>query len=1032
MTANSANPRRFRGLVKIVALLFLGIGLALPPRASADPPIPAGSVRIHYFRPDGSFTGWTLWTWNASTENQTTWCSTELQPAGVDSYGAYWDVTVNTSSGSPPGDLGFIIHNCSANTKDPGPDQHLQTTQYDEAWIISGDDTVYTSQPSPQQLLNGGFHQEQGYWLDRQRLAIQPQFLQSGWSYFLDASLTGGLQLSNSGITGGSSLQLIPGGSLTPQELTRYPQLAHYAVLQIPAGVPPSTIQNFLRGQVAVSAVDSTGTLRYATGIQIAGVLDDLYYYPGRLGVVFDQDAGHFADDGVPIHIQLWAPTAQAVTLELFEHVGDTVPSASVPMRESNGVWAAGVDASWQGKYYLYAVTVYVPEDRKVDTNTTTDPYSVDISVNGTKSRITNLDSEATKPDGWDDSRSPPLRDSSDMSIYELHIRDFSVKDNTVPVQDRGTYDAFDDRASNGMRHLRALAQSGLQAVEIMPSFHFASVNEDKSTWQTTGDLSQYPPDGTQQQQAVSNIEGQDAYNWGYDPVHYMAPEGSYAIDPDQRVKEYRSMVEALHESGLRVIQDVVFNHTSASGESPNSNLDEIVPDYYHRLDANGSLETASCCADTASEHRMMEKLMIDTLVLNAREYKIDGFRFDIMSFHFTYNMQDIQRALAALTPEEDGVDGSKIYLLGEGWNFGDTFNDAIGPNADQPNLYGYGIGTFNDRIRDGIRGGGPFSDERVQGFATGLFTDPSDFTDGGTSIADQRSALLQESDWIRVGLTGGLRDYTFIDSSGAIVTGAQVNYNGQPAGYTKTPSEEINYCSVHDSQDLFDAIQLKAGYGDSIATRARRQVLAMSLVALGQGVPFFLGGDDLLRSKDMDQNSYDSGDWFNGIDWSGQTATWGIGLPIASQNGGQWPIMQPLLGNPAYTPQPADIAATSAAFQELMRIRYSSGLFHMGSLAEVQKNLAFLNTGENQTPGLIVMKLDDNPGEFEGFRHILVVFNATNGWVNFTDQRLQGLRLHLHPVQLQSGDPVVRQSSFNAQQGTVSVPALTTAVFVR
>ena len=1032
MTANNADPRRFRWLVESVAVLFLGIGLVLPALASADPPIPAGSVRIHYFRPDGNFTGWTLWTWGASTENQTAWCSTELEPAGVDGYGPYWDVTVNTSWGNPPGDLGFIVHNCSTNTKDPGPDQHLQTTLHNEAWIISGDATVYTTQPTPQQLLNGGFHEEQGYWLDRQRLAIQRQFLQPGWSYFLNTSPTGGLQLASSGITGGSSLQLTPGGNLTQDELTRYPQLAGYAVLQIPAGVPLSTIRRFLRGQVVLSAVDSTSTLKYATGVQIAGVLDDLYYYPGKLGVIFKQDAMDFGGDDTSLRIKLWAPTAQAVTLELFDHATDTVPSSMIPMRESQGVWAADVAARWEGKYYLYAVRVYVPEDRKVDTNITTDPYSVDISVNGTKSRITDLDSEDTKPEGWDASRSPSLHDLSDMSIYELHVRDFSVHDSTVPVQDRGMYDAFADRSSNGMRHLRALARSGLKAVEIMPSFHFASVNEDKSTWQTTGDLSQYPPDGTQQQQAVSNIEGQDAYNWGYDPVHYMAPEGSYAINPDQRVKEYRSMVQGLHEAGLRVIQDVVFNHTSASGESSNSNLDEIVPDYYHRLDANGSLETGSCCADTASEHRMMEKLMVDTLVLNAREYKIDGFRFDIMGFHFTYNMKHIQQALAALTLRKDGVDGSKIYLLGEGWNFGDTFNDAIGPNADQLNLYGYGIGTFNDRIRDGIRGGGPFSDERVQGFATGLFTDPSDFTDSTTSIMDQKSALLQESDWIRVGLTGGLRDYTFTDSSGTTVSGAQVNYNGQPAGYTKTPIEEVNYCSVHDGQDLFDAIQLKSSYGDSIATRARRQVLAMSLVELGQGVPFFLGGDDMLRSKDMDQNSYDSGDWFNGIDWSGRTANWGIGLPMASQNGGQWSIMQPLLSNPAYTPQPADIAATSAAFREFMRIRYSSGLFHMSSLAEVQKNLTFLNTGASQTPGLIVMKLDDNTGEIRGFKHILVVFNATNGWVSFTDERLQGLRLRLHPVQLESSDPIVRQSSFNAEQGTVSVPALTTAVFVR
>ena len=245
----------------------------------------------------------------------------------------------------------------------------------------------------------------------------------------------------------------------------------------------------------------------------------------------------------------------------------------------------------------------------------------------------------------------------------------------------------------------------------------------------------------------------------------------------------------------------------------PNSNLDEVVPNYYHRLDANGNLEEGSCCPDTASEHLMMEKLIIDTLVLNATEYKIDGFRFDIMSFHFLYNMQHIKQALAALTPEKDGIDGSKIYLYGEGFNFGDTDNNQIGPNASQVNLYGFGIGTFNDRIRDGIRGGSPFTDERVQGFATGLFTDSSDYTNANPPTPSPQAQLGQYSDWILVGLTGNLRDYTFTDSTGATVTGAEVNYNGQPTGYTKSPIEAVNYCSVHDNQDFFDAVQLKSSF---------------------------------------------------------------------------------------------------------------------------------------------------------------------------------------------------------------------------
>jgi len=731
------------------------------------------------------------------------------------------------------------------------------------------------------------------------------------------------------------------------------------------------------------------------------------------------------------VKLKLWAPTAQQVSLLLFDHEADTTPSATIPMHEHKGVWVANGETSWKDKYYLYSVKVWAPVDAAVDMNVTTDPYSIDIALNGTKSRITDLDSEETKPEGWDSSSSPSLRSLSDLSLYELHIRDFSVNDATVPAAHRGTYEAFDDQNSNGMRHLRSLAQSGLKAVHLLPSFHFASVNEDKSTWETTGNLSPYPPDSEQQQAAVTAIQSKDGYNWGYDPVHYMTPEGSYAVNPDNRIREYRTIVKGLHTAGLRVVQDVVFNHTSASGEGPNSNLDEVVPGYYHRLDSNGNLETGSCCPDTASEHRMMEKLMIDTLVLNASEYKIDGFRFDILSFHFLYNMQHIQAALRALTPEKDGVDGSKIYLYGEGFNFGDTANNQIGPNADQVNLYGYSIGTFNDRIRDGIRGGSPFTDERVQGFATGLFTDPSDYTNQNPPQNGQLSQLLQYSDWILVGLTGNLRDYTFIDSTGTTVTGAQVSYYGQPTGYTATPIEAVNYCSVHDNQDLFDAVQLKANFNDSIATRARRQVLGMSLIALGQGIPFFQAGDDLLRSKDMDQNSYDSGDWFNKIDWSGQTANWGIGLPLASQNSSQWPLMQSLLSNPAYTPQPVNIAYSGAAFRELMQIRYSSRLFRMSTFEQVQQNLTFLNTGQSQTLGLIVMRLDANGRDYGDYKHIVVVFNATNAQETFTDARLQGLRLHLHPVQQHSSDPATRQSSFNAQSGTATVPGLTTAVFV-
>jgi pullulanase len=1002
------------------------------PNVSSPNALLPGYARIHYFRPDGNYSNWTVYAFDDTAEYTGDFNDGLTGVTSFDSYGAYFDISLIANAQN----LGFIIHNISTGAKDPGPNMFLDVATNLQAWAISGNGNVFTTTPTPTQILDSLLNVSQGFWLDRQRVAIQSQFAQSGDTYALSSSLTGALSVTPTGITGGTTIPLTVGGTLTADELMRYPQLSGYTVMQVSPSVPLATLETALQGQLAFSAVNGSGSLVYATGLQIGGVLDDLYYYPGRLGVVFhypnDPTWSDFPEDeNCGLKLKVWAPTSQGVTLQLFNHAADTTPASTLPMENHNGVWVACGTTDWANKYYLYSVKVWVPADGAVDTSVTSDPYSIDLALNGTKSRITDLEAETTKPTGWDTSASPPLESLNDLSIYELHIRDFSVNDLSVPVNHRGMYEAFADQNSNGMTHLRTLAADGLKAVHILPSFHFASVNEDKSTWLFPGNLTPYPPAGTQQQAAVQATLTSPPYNWGYDPVHYAAPEGSYAINPDNRVREYRTMVAGLHTAGLRVVQDVVFNHTNAAGEGPNSNLDEVVPGYYHRLDANGSLENGSCCPDTAPEHRMMEKLVIDTLVLNAKEYKIDGFRFDIMSFMFTYNMTNIKAALAELTPQNSGVDGARIYLYGEGFNFGDTQNNQIGPNASQVNLYGFGIGSFNDRIRDGIHGGSPFTDERVQGFATGLFTDPSAYTTSTMASSAQQSQLLQYSDWIDVGLTGNLRDYTFTDSAGATVTGAEVNYNGQPTGYTATPIEAVNYASVHDNQDLFDQVQLKSSYSDTIAMRARRQIVAMSLVALGEGVPFFMAGDDLLRSKDMDQNSYNSGDWFNKIDWTGNGANWGIGLPIASQNQSQWSIMTPLLSNSAYAPKPANIAYTTEAFQNLLKIRYSSGLFRMATEGEIQQNLTFLNTGPSQIPGLIVMKLDANGGNYGPYKHVVVVFNATDAQVSFTNAQLQGLDLKLHPFLRSNLDPIVRTSTFNSKQGTATVPGLTTAVFV-
>jgi pullulanase len=465
-----------------------------------------GYARIHYFRPDGNYSSWSVYAFADTAEYTGDYNDGLTFVTSTDSYGAYFDIKLIPS----PHDLGFIVHNTSTGVKDPGPDMHLNVGTYTQAWVISGNATVFTTVPTPEEILASLLLVEQAYWLDRQRVAIQPQFAQSGDAYALSYSLTGGLSVTPTGITGGTNIPLTIGGSLTPDELLRYPQLSHYTVLQLPSNIQLSEIQTVLKGQLAFSAVDQTGALKYATGIQFAGVLDDLYYYPGRLGVIFHHDDDHgwrdwADDDNCAVKLKLWAPTSQGISLNLFSNASDTSPAAVIPMHNHNGVWVACGTPNWSDKYYLYSVKVWVPADSAVDTNLTTDPYSIDIAFNGTKSRITDLDSDETKPAGWDQNNSPPLRSLSDLSLYELHIRDFSVNDLTVPAAHRGFYVAFTDQNSDGMKHLRSLAQSGLAAVHILPSFHFASVNEDKSTWKfvtspvpgCSGDLSSCPPDGT-------------------------------------------------------------------------------------------------------------------------------------------------------------------------------------------------------------------------------------------------------------------------------------------------------------------------------------------------------------------------------------------------------------------------------------------------------------------------------------------------------------------------------------------------------
>ncbi|MGH3881099.1 MAG: pullulanase-type alpha-1,6-glucosidase [Actinophytocola sp.] len=848
-------------------------------------------------------------------------------------------------------------------------------------------------------------------WLRRDVIALDLPDDTTGWTFRLHHAPEGGLVATPDGVSGDAlPLDLAE----LPAELReKYPHLATYEALRVPG----ANLEDLLTGQVAVAAYDDDGRLADATGVQLPGVLDDLYANDQRLGPVWRHGRPSLA---------LWAPTAKRVGLVLD---GRRVPMT----RDGDGVWHARGE---RGARYAFEVTVYVPALDEVVTNVVTDPYSLGLTTNAERSVLVDLDDRSLKPQGWDRLRKPRLAQPEDSTIYELHVRDFSASDVTVPPAHRGTYLAFEHRNSAGMRHLRDLADAGLNSVHLLPTNDIASIEERRSAQQTPPcDLESFGPAAEDQQACLDPIRDTDGFNWGYDPLHYTTPEGSYSTNPDgtTRTRELREMVGALNGAGLRVVMDVVYNHTPAAGQDANSVLDRIVPGYYHRLSATGAVETSTCCSNTATEHRMMGKLMVDSVVTWAREYKVDGFRFDLMGHHAKADMLAVRRALDSLTPREDGVDGKRVYVYGEGWNFGEVADDARFVQATQLNMANTGIGTFSDRLRDAVRGGGPFDeDPRIQGYASGLFTDPNGAAVNGTP-AEQRARLLLYHDQIKVGLAGNLRDYRFVNRDGAVVPGSQIDYNGQPAGYAGDPSETITYVDAHDNETLFDVLQYKLPQATSMADRVRMNTVALATTALAQGPAFWHAGNDLLRSKSLDRNSYNSGDWFNRVDWTYRESTWGSGLPPRGDNESKWDHMRPLLSDPALEPRQPDIRGAHERALDLLAIRFSSPLFRLGSADLVQRRMSFPTGGPDQTPGVIVMHLDDRAGpdldpRAEG---IVVVFNASDEATSQRVPTLAGSRYRLHPVQANGSDPVVRTSTYESGDGTFTVPPRTVAVFV-
>jgi pullulanase len=811
------------------------------------------------------------------------------------------------------------------------------------------------------------------------------------------------------------------------------------------AALQQSLLRKLMTQQIVLIQEDATGKVMRATEVQAARLLDELY-----------ADAENSAPLGVSLEknktiFRVWAPTAKQVfvclslasTKRKISSVG--VPAVQMQRDDRTGIWSAQLEKDLTGATYTYAVDVHVNQ-LGVVRNRVTDPYSISLNADSKASYVADLNSPTLKPQGWNGESHRKqinglarVKSATDMMIYELHVRDFSANDKSVPNKLRGKYLAFTHKNSDGMKHLQALTNAGITDIHFLPFFDLATVPEVDCqqgipSATALSDL-RINPASELPQAEVQNNKSKDCFNWGYDPFHYTAPEGSFASDannPATRVIELRKMIMTLHAMGLRVGMDVVYNHTSSAGQASNSVLDRIVPGYYQRLNSKGEIETSTCCSNTATEHRMMARLMRDSVITWAKDYGINSFRFDLMGHQPKDEMVRIQNEVNQIISKN----GSKqtVHFIGEGWNFGEVANNRRFVQASQGNLNGTGIGTFSDRARDAIRGGGccdsgPASVES-KGFVNRQYGAANE-----TEVS--KAQALQQADMARVGLAGTIQSYVLSAVDGKSTALEKMRYGDGPAGYVSQPGEVVNYVENHDNQTLFDIHVFKLPTDTLARDRARVQALALAFPILSQGVAYFHAGGEILRSKSLDRNSYDSGDWFNRMDWSGRTHAFPSGLPIKNDNGGDWGLMKAFLENPAIRVGQPDILWTRDQFLALLKIRARTSLLRLPTAQAINDRLKFHNTGPQSIAGLIVGDLDGQG--LAGAKHKSLVYfiNARQAETTVQISALKGRKLAVHSALLGGAtkakmlDENQRQVKFDIQTGTVTIPARTVTVLV-
>lgn len=499
---------------------------------------------------------------------------------------------------------------------------------------------------------------------------------------------------------------------------------------------------------------------------------------------------------------KVWSPPAGAIQLHLYENGTSEKKIATHELKKGDGgVWQITIKGDLKGKLYTFQATI---DDTLLDE--VPDPYVKTVGVNGKRGMIANL--AETNPEGWDQDQRPPLAQPTDVIIYELHTRDVSMHPNSG-ISNKGKFLGLTETgtksptgAATGLDHIKEL---GVTHVHILPAYDYSSIDESK-------------------------LE-ENKFNWGYDPLNYNTPEGSYSTNPADgavRVREFKQMVKAFHDNGIRVILDVVYNHT---GPTESSNFNQLVPGYYYRQDTLGNFSNASACGnETASERPMMRKFIIESVKYWATEYHLDGFRFDLMGIHDIETMNQVSAALHEIDPS--------ILVYGEGWTAGSSplpdDQKAIKANTHKLN----GVAAFSDDIRDAIKGHVFTHDERA-------------FVSAKPG--------LEES--IKFGIVASTQ-HPQVDY-------AAVNYSKAP--WAKHPSQTVTYVSCHDNHTLWDRLTI-SNPNASEAERIAMHKLAGAIVLTSQGITFLHAGVEMLRTKNGVENSFESPDSINQIDWSRKT----------------------------------------------------------------------------------------------------------------------------------------------------------------